>query len=232
MSVAAFTTALSEELILKPGCTRDQLNGCGSDFLVFSNSTSLPENGKKFDDHCVHLAEQLSCSEEFAKRCLDGIPRAAIVIGLQAMEDEYEAVCTEGTEHNEIYHKSIACMNKAGNQLNLCYKTMRDDMEKGAIGAPKDKTLGYACCSFHAVEDCFDEALEGCSDTPAKHFMNDIMEKVFGEPLSLVCGQYVRGSDSCRELPKLPFPTDDKDFGKKTLMELAIDHAGGFFNRH
>uniref|UniRef100_A0A023GA68 Putative secreted protein n=1 Tax=Amblyomma triste TaxID=251400 RepID=A0A023GA68_AMBTT len=225
-------TVFSEELALKPGCTRDQLNACGSDFLVYSNVTKLPEGGKEFDDYCKYLAEQISCSEEFVQRCLDGIPRVAVVIGLQAMDELYEATCTEGNEQNEIYHKSIACLNKVGTDLNRCHKTMRDDMEKGIVVAPKDKTSGYACCAFHTVEDCFDEALEGCSDTPAKQFMHEIMEKVFGEPLSLVCGQYMRGSDACKELPKLPFPTDDKNFGKSTLMELAIDHAGSFFNKH
>ncbi|XP_077524183.1 uncharacterized protein LOC144135391 [Amblyomma americanum] len=232
LAVFTIATVLSEESTFKSGCTRDQLNECGSDYLVYTNVTTLPENGKAFDDYCAKLLEQISCSEEFAKRCLDGIPRVALVIGLQAMEEQYEVICTDGTEQNEIYHKSIACLNKAGSQLNLCQKTMRDDMEKGVVVAPKDKTLGYACCAFHAVQDCFDDALEGCSDTPAKQFMNDLMEKVFGEALSLVCGQYLRGSEACRELPKLPFPTDAKEFGKRTLIALAIDHVGNFFNRH
>ncbi|XP_065301175.2 uncharacterized protein [Dermacentor albipictus] len=208
------------------------LDVCGSDFLVYSNVTSLPEDGKEFEENCLFLQMQISCSLEFAKNCLDGIPRVAIIIGLQSMEEEYEAICTEGTEHNEKYRKSIKCMNKAGKGLNQCQAKMRDDMEIGVLAAPRDKITGYACCAYHANQDCFDNALQDCTGTPAQEFMRGIMDKVFGEPLSLVCGQYSRDSDACRNLPQLAPPTDSKDFGKKGLIELAIEHAGSVFNKH
>ncbi|XP_049527482.1 uncharacterized protein LOC119459570 [Dermacentor silvarum] len=136
-----------EELTLKPGCTREMLTACGSDFLVYNNVTSLPEDGKEFEENCVFLQMQISCSLEFAKTCLDGIPRVAITIGLQAMEEEYEAICTEGTEYFFFshYRKSIACMNKAGKGLNQCQAKMRDNMEIGAVAAPRGKNIAYAC---------------------------------------------------------------------------------------
>lgn len=227
-----FCCVFCEELTLKPGCTREMLTACGSDFLVYNNVTSLPEDGKEFEENCVFLQMQISCSLEFAKTCLDGIPRVAITIGLQAMEEEYEAICTEGTEQNENYRKSIACMNKAGKGLNQCQAKMRDNMEIGAVAAPRGKNIAYACCAYHANQDCFDKVLEDCSGTPAQDFMKAIMDKVFGEPLSLICGQYSRDSDACYTLPQLAAPTDSKDFGKKGLIELAIDHAGAVFNRH
>ncbi|KAH7971870.1 hypothetical protein HPB52_003493 [Rhipicephalus sanguineus] len=177
------------------------------------------------------LQMQISCTQEFAKKCLDGVPRAAIIIALQSMEEEYEAICTEGTEENENYHKSIVCTNKAGTAINKCYAKMRDQMEVG-VTAPRGQTIGYACCGYHDTKDCFGEALENCSGTPAKEFMTSILDKVFGEPLSLICGEYSRDSDACRTLPKLTLPSDSKDFGKKGLIELAIDHAAAFFNRH
>ncbi|XP_050037824.1 uncharacterized protein [Dermacentor andersoni] len=227
-----FSCVFCDELDLKPGCTKEMLDACGSDYLVYSNVTSLPEDGKEFEENCVFLQMQISCTLEFAKKCLDGIPRVAIIIGLQSMEEEYEAICTEGTEQNENYRKSINCMNKAGKGLKQCQAKMRDDMEIGALVAPRDKITGYACCAYHANQDCFDNALQDCSGTPAQELMRGIMEKVFGEPLSLICGHYSRDSDACRSLPQLAPPTDSKDFGKKGLVELAIEHAGSVFNKH
>lgn len=227
-----FYAAFCNELALKPGCTREQLDACGSDYLVYNNVTTLPEDGKEFEENCVFLQMQISCTLEFAKSCLDGVPRVAIIIALQSMEEEYEAICTEGTEQSESYHKSIACMNKAGKEINQCQAKMRDKMEMGLLVAPQDKTVGYVCCAYHDTQDCVDDHLEGCSDTPAKELMRSIMDKVFGDPLSLICGQYTRNSEACRSLPKLAAPTDSNDFGKKGLIELAIDYAGAFFTRH
>ncbi|KAL3205796.1 hypothetical protein MRX96_040614 [Rhipicephalus microplus] len=231
-STLATYCAFCEELTFKPGCTREQLTACGSDYLVYSNVTTLPEGGKEFEEYCVVLQMQITCTQEFAKHCLDGVPRAAVIIALQAMEEEYDAICTEGTEQYENYQKSIACLNKAGKDINLCHAKMRDTMEIGIVAAPRGQTIGYPCCGYHATQDCFGNALENCSGTPAKEFMSSVLEKVFGEPLSLVCGQYTRDSEACRTLPKLATPADSKDFGKKGFIELAIDHAAAVFNRH
>ncbi|KAL1428754.1 hypothetical protein MTO96_016886 [Rhipicephalus appendiculatus] len=226
LSALTIYNAFCEELAFKPGCTREQLTSCGSDYLVYSNVTTLPEGGKEFEEYCVYLQMQLTCTQEFAKKCLDGVPRAAIIIALQSMEDEYEAICTEGTEQNENYQKSIACLNKAGQR--------HQPMPRQAASHNGDRGSGCTSGPVHRLRllDCFGHALENCSGTPAKEFMTNLLEKVFGEPLSLICGQYTRDSDACRTLPKLAPPADSKDFGKKGFIELAIEHAGAAFNRH
>ncbi|KAH7942362.1 hypothetical protein HPB49_023452 [Dermacentor silvarum] len=224
LAVFFITYALCQELPFKPGCTKKQLNDCGSDFLIYSNVTQLPESGQEFLNNCKYLSNQLSCALEFSKDCLEGLPRVAALLSLTAMEEEYEAVCTEGTEQNELYRKGIGCMNKAGDQLHTCMATMRDDMETGLVAAPQKEVIHYSCCAFHKSQDCFDDALAQCPNTAAKEFMNNVMEEVFGEVLGLVCGQYSRGSTACKELPVLA-PPDSENFGNKDLFELAIQNA-------
>ncbi|XP_050037823.1 uncharacterized protein [Dermacentor andersoni] len=218
------TYALGQELPFKPGCTKEQLNDCGSDFLIYSNVTRLPESGQEFLNNCEYLSNQLSCALKFSKDCLEGLPRVAALLSLTGMEEQYEAVCTEGTEHNELYTKGIGCMNEAGDQLHRCMVTMRDDMETGLVAAPRKQIIHYSCCAFHKTQDCFDDALAQCPNTAAKEFMDDVMEKVFGEVLGLVCGQYSRGSTACKELPVLT-PPDSENFGNMDLFELAIQNA-------
>ncbi|KAH8028614.1 hypothetical protein HPB51_017832 [Rhipicephalus microplus] len=156
--------------------------------------------------------------------CLDGLPRVAALLSLQAMEEAYEAVCTEGTELNQLYYKGVACLNEAGNELHHCMSKMRHEMEIGVVAAPRKEVVHYSCCAFYKVQDCFDDALLPCPNAAAKEFMNTVLDKIVGEVLSLVCGKYSRGSTACMELPGLapPYPSS---LGSRDLFELAIENA-------
>ncbi|XP_077536806.1 uncharacterized protein LOC144149142 [Haemaphysalis longicornis] len=122
-----------------------------------------------------------------------------------------------------MYHKSIKCMNAIGVKLNGCQNTMREDLEKAVLAAPREKQVYYGCCAFHKDLDCFDVAMEDRSETPAGEFINDIMDKTFGAVLGLVCGQYSRGSKACPDLPDLSDFVKPNDLGKKDIFELVID---------
>lgn len=220
-----------EGLALKPGCNKDQLRACGSDFLVYGSVTRLPEQGKEFQDHCECITKQLSCALNFTNACEEGLPRVAATLGIQAIDEVYEAICTEGTDQYEMYHKSIKCLNTIGVKLNGCQNTLRGDLEKAISGARKEKIIYYGCCAFHKDLDCFDAAMEVCSETPAKDFMNEIMDKTFGGVLGLVCGEYSRGSTACRELPDLSAVRNSEDLGKKDILELVIDIGESFVNK-
>lgn len=218
------TYAQHTELLFKPGCTKKQLDDCGSDFIIYSNVTRVPVSGEEFENNCRYLLSQLSCALEFSKKCLDGLPRVAALLSLQAMEEAYEAVCTEGTELNELYHTGVGCLNDAGDQLHECMSKMREEMEIGVLTAPRKEVMHYSCCAFHKVQDCFDNALVQCPNTAAKEFMNSVLDKILGDVLGLVCGGYTRGSIACKELPALT-PPDRSNLGKADLFELAIQNA-------
>lgn len=223
-AVFTITYAQPEELPFKPGCTKKQLNDCGSDFLIYSNVTRVPAGGQEFVDNCEHLSDQLSCALEFSKECLEGLPRVAALLSLQAMDEAYEAVCTEGTELNELFCKGVGCLNEAGYQLHDCMSRMREEMEIGVVAAPRKQVIHYSCCAFNKVQDCFDDALLHCPNNAAKEFMNSVLDKILGEVLSLVCGKYSRGSAACKELPVLA-PPDSSNLGSRDLFELAIQNA-------
>lgn len=231
--LATFTILLVhfEGLALKPGCNNDQLRACGSDFLVYGSVTRLPEQRKEFQDHCERITRQLSCALNFTNTCEEGLPRVAAILGIQAIDEAYEAICTEGSDHNEMYHKSIKCLNTIGVMLNACQNTMREDLEKAVSSAQKERMIYYGCCAFHKDLDCFDASMDVCSKTPAKEFVNDIMDKTFGGVLGLVCGQYTRGSTACQELPDLSAAVNSKDLGKKDIFELVIDIGESFVNK-
>ncbi|KAL3205792.1 hypothetical protein MRX96_040611 [Rhipicephalus microplus] len=124
-----YAAAEPEELPFKPGCTKKQLNDCGSDFLIYSNVTRVPSGGQEFIENCEHLSTQLSCALQFSKECLDGLPRVAALLSLQAMEEAYEAVCTEGTELNQYNCYLLVVTQKV--QIEI--KTLPKTAQKGRV---------------------------------------------------------------------------------------------------
>lgn len=189
---------------IKAGCKIEQLRACGSDYLPYGTRETLETSGEKFKEACVRDTQQIKCTLKFVEECLEGLPRVAAQLAIKAMDDSYEATCTDGTEQNKLYKNGVACMNAAGAKLHSCMSKLGDKLQRGTSKAPKKEVIHYSCCSYHEALQCVEDALAGCDTDDGKEFMTGSMENIFGETLSLVCGQYSRGSSACKQLPELP----------------------------
>ncbi|KAH6925055.1 hypothetical protein HPB50_000215 [Hyalomma asiaticum] len=211
---------------LKSGCKIQELRDCGSDYVVYSNTTRLAESGAEFEQNCELYLKQIDCSQKFGERCLQNIGRVVTMLALKAAEEDFEAACTEGNERYELYTSSIKCMNSVGSKLNVCIKGLYEGLQTAVASAQREEIVYYSCCSYHSTVDCAEAALADCNepDSPAREYMTSVMERVFGQVLSLVCGPYSRGSASCKELPPLP-PLASSVARTPSLVELAIEIA-------
>ncbi|XP_077523486.1 uncharacterized protein LOC144134447 [Amblyomma americanum] len=215
---------------LKPGCSISQLHACGEDYLVYSNSTRLPEpHEAQFQTNCELFSKQIACTLQFAEKCLNNVPRAVALVAMEAAGDDFEAACTEGTDRYDTYKDSIKCMNEAGTKMNKCFGLLREGLGD-SVEAPAGRTIHYACCSYHNSLECVESSLEGVcgSSSSAKEYVTNVMERIFGQVLSLVCGPYTRGSADCHALPKLPPQQGPK---KTNLIELVIEISNSFRNK-
>lgn len=212
---------------VKRGCKVQTLRDCGSDYVVYSNTTRLPEGGVEFDKHCRLYLKQIGCAQKFSETCLENLPRVVTLLVLNAAEEDFEAACTEGTERHELYKKSIQCMNAAGKELNACIGNLYNGFQTAVSNAPREEMVYYACCTYHSALECAETALAArCEDPelPALEFITSVMERVFGQVLGLVCGPYSRGSKSCHQIPTLP-PLAPGASRTLSLIELAIEVA-------
>ncbi|XP_050037817.1 uncharacterized protein [Dermacentor andersoni] len=211
---------------LKSGCKMQTLRDCGSDYVVYSNNTRLPEGGVEFKQNCELYLKQIECSQKFGEKCLDNLARLVSTLALKAAEEDFEAACTEGNERNDLYKASIKCMNSVGAKLNICIKNLYEGLQTAVSNAQREEIVYYSCCSYHSTVDCAEAALADCDepDSPAREYITSVMERVFGQVLELVCGPYSRGSASCREQPPLP-PLAANAPRTPSLVELAIQIA-------
>lgn len=211
---------------LKSGCKVQTLRDCGSDYVVYSNSTRLAEGGEEFDTHCQLYLKQIDCAHKFCESCLENLPRVVTILALKAAEEDFEGACTAGTERNELYKKSIKCMNSVGKELHSCIGNLYNGLQTAVSNAPREEIVSYACCTYHSTVECVEGALAGCDDpdSPAREYITSVMERVFGQVLGLVCGPYSRGSTSCQQIPPLPPLVAGAD-RTSSLIELAIEVA-------
>nr|XP_037274737.1 uncharacterized protein LOC119167367 [Rhipicephalus microplus] len=206
---------------LKPECKIEQLRECGSDYVPFVTRSYLHEAKDKFDDACKLDAKQIACTLKFIEECLEGLPRVSAQLAIKAMEESYEATCTEGTDQNKLYYNAVKCLNSAGPQLYKCMGSLSDLLQRGTKSAPPKEVIHYACCGYHDALQCVEDSVSSCETEHGKEFMTGSMESIFGETLSLVCGQYSRGSAACKKLPVLPELAADET--KITnVIELAV----------
>ncbi|KAH7972919.1 hypothetical protein HPB52_018870 [Rhipicephalus sanguineus] len=95
-------------------------------------------------------------------------------------------------------------------------------MQKAVVKAPASEVIHYMCCSYGDLLECLDPVLTPCEENGGKEFITGVLEHVFGETLSLVCGNYQRGSQPCTSLPKLP-PLGPKDPEIDSFLELLLE---------
>uniref|UniRef100_A0A224YG57 24 kDa family member n=1 Tax=Rhipicephalus zambeziensis TaxID=60191 RepID=A0A224YG57_9ACAR len=214
---------------LKPGCEKAELHACGEDYMVYSNRTRMPEPDEpEFEAICELFREQVACTLNFAQRCLqDGIPRVVALVSMEAAGEDFEAACTEGTDEHELLRNSVKCMNAVGTKLNRCFDGLRDGLGESLASSQGIRTIHYACCTYNTFLDCIERSLDGCEPgSKAKDYLNIVMDRTYGQMLSLVCGRYTRGSTHCLDLPKLPPYMGPK----QNLIDMFIEIARAFKN--
>ncbi|XP_070378348.1 uncharacterized protein [Dermacentor albipictus] len=189
---------------LKAGCKIEQLRDCGSDYVPFVTRTYLHEGGEKFKEACELDSKQIACTLKFVEDCLEGLPRVAAQLAIKSMEESYEATCTEGTDQYKLYNNAVKCLNSVGTRLHKCMGTLSNTLHRGTSKAPPKEVIHYSCCAYHDALQCVEDSVSGCDTDAGNEFMVGSMESIFGETLSLVCGQYSRGSAACKQLPALP----------------------------
>ncbi|KAL3212225.1 hypothetical protein MRX96_036051 [Rhipicephalus microplus] len=155
------------------------------------------DDAKTLATQCTLFRRQLKCGEDFAVKCLDGLPKGVILLMLRAAVDEYGMFC---------------------NTTNPKHKEYLD-----SIKPPDRQQIPYSCCYYHDFVECAESALtRGCTLPAAKKFFNDIIDHVFGEVLSLACNKYKKGTGACEALPVLPTKDDAKARDKGFIEPLAV----------
>ncbi|KAL1467103.1 hypothetical protein MTO96_042381, partial [Rhipicephalus appendiculatus] len=79
--------------------------------------------------------------------------------------------------------------------------------------------------SYYDMVDCLFNTLTPCKSVGSQDYMVRIVEEMFGETLTLVCGHYKKGSTQCKSLPKLPH-LGAKDRRTDNIVEILLEAAG------
>ncbi|KAL3195655.1 hypothetical protein MRX96_001785 [Rhipicephalus microplus] len=206
----------------KLDCNIQSLRACGEDYVPYGHGPHLEHTGSLFTKQCETYKQQLDCSMTYTRECAHGVTRAAVLLALEAFQDNVDAICINGSKQYDAYQNFVGCLNSVGRKINACFTILRTNMQKAIVKAPANDVVHYACCSYADLIDCLDPVLTPCEEDGGKEFTVSLLEQVFGEMLSLVCGNYQRGSQSCKALPKLPSPgpTDRKIEG---YLELLLE---------
>lgn len=213
------------ELRLNAGCKIETLRACGDDYVPYKKGPHLHESGQEFDEGCKKDKTQIPCTLKFINDCTDGLPKAASLVAIKALEENIEAVCNVGSDPYKNYQRGIKCMNSHGDKLHKCVKNFLTILERAIVKAPAKDVIHYTCCSYHDTVDCLSNSLTPCESVGSKDFMVRVVEEMFGETLNLVCGSYTKGSPNCKSLPQLP-RLGAKDRRVNNIVELLLEAAG------
>lgn len=216
---------------LKPGCKIETLRACGDDYVPYGKHPKLRGLAKSFDEKCANDKEQIACTLKFINECVDPLPQAVSLLAINALDEVIEATCVVGSEAHKNFLNAVGCMDSVGDKLHKCIATYASVLERAVVKAPAKEVVHYACCHYHDMYDCLSSALAPCEDVGAKKIMFGVIEPVFGETLSLVCGQYTKGSQSCKQLAALP-QLGAKDRRISHFIELLIELAETIGKKH
>ncbi|XP_037576039.1 uncharacterized protein LOC119458275 [Dermacentor silvarum] len=228
VALALLTVSLTVSLMglsqaqLKDGCKMETLRACGEDYVPFAKTSHMESSGPVFEKQCETFKQQITCSNQFSKDCLDGLSKAAALLTLEAFQDNVDATCIKGSEQHEAFQNSVGCLNSVGKEINGCFKDIRESLQLSVAKAPPKEVIHYVCCSYGDLLGCLDQTLAPCENDGGKKFITGLLEQALGEPLSLVCGNYRSGSENCKALQNLPLlgPNDRKIDG---FLELLIE---------
>lgn len=207
---------------LKAGCKLDTLRACGDDFLPYAKKTQLESSGDEMKRSCEEQNKQITCGAKFVDDCMEGLTKAIALPVADGFKRNVEHACNETLEEHE--QKTVSCMNTAGEKLNSCWKTLREDVQKAVIKAPTNQVVFYTCCSFYDMVSCANQSLTPCESSSSRQQALDSLFGVYRRSQSMVCGNYTEGSQACEALPKLP-DLDANDRKIENYIELLAETA-------
>ncbi|KAH6925910.1 hypothetical protein HPB50_011877 [Hyalomma asiaticum] len=207
---------------LKAGCKVETLRACGDDYIPYGKEPRLGVPGEDFAKRCGIYKEQIACTKNFIKDCVDGASKAAALIVIETYKENVDDICNTNSKQYKAYEKAIGCLNSIGTKIQGCVKGVEENLQKAVLKAPRKDIIAHICCSFGGLVDCLDPVLTPCEKVGGKDFTINQVESVFAHAEKLVCGNYKRGSASCKALPKLPAlgPHDRK---VASYIELIIE---------
>ncbi|XP_075721632.1 uncharacterized protein LOC119167303 [Rhipicephalus microplus] len=207
---------------LKDGCTLEKLRACGDDYLPFGKRSQIATSGAPFVKQCRTYKEQISCSRNFVNDCLIDVFKDAAILALDSYKASIDEICTPGSKLYNAYHKSVGCLNSAGTKIHGCVNDFFGHKLKAISKAPREGFFAYFCCSYGGLFDCLEPALKSCEKVGGRDFTVSLVEKVFGDALTPLCGSHEGGSELCKSLPNLP-ALDPLDQSFKHYVELIIE---------
>ncbi|CAN8009470.1 unnamed protein product [Ixodes pacificus] len=186
-------------------CSDHVIDSCGTDFLVFSKASQLPDTPEKLAASCTEELKGLSCAKDYASRCLLGFTRGAALVAINAVQEEVEGKCDSTHILHKRYFEHVGCMNKAGPGIHSCVRRFQEALFIAASKAPRKVKVPHACCEYSEFYECTERSLrDSCGDPKTIEHVQDTVSNVVGDLLSIVCGRYQRGSADCLALGKLP----------------------------
>lgn len=191
------------------GCTAADLEACGTDYVIYANATRIAEGGEELEQQCRFFLSQLSCMDKFCSRCLVGITRAVALVGLRSAHEFYDESCWNGTSLYKDYIDSVRCLNKAGPRIHDQLTDVRLKLHSIAETVPGREKVKYACCTYNEfLHSTGKVIIEACPDPVVAKFYMALMERSFGDMLTIACGGYSQGSPECLAIgPVIPSKT-------------------------
>ncbi|CAN7983102.1 unnamed protein product, partial [Ixodes hexagonus] len=147
--------------------------------------------------------KDLQCVTDYAKKCLEGIPRGMVQLVVDGSTTVGLEKCTVGNPGHTRYLKYAKCLNTAGDKIHRCMKRLTGILEASAEHQETKHKIGLACCSFSGYRQCILDAVKTSCDDAHVDYAQDLIQTYAGELLDTVCINYKPGSEGCRRLPSL-----------------------------
>uniref|UniRef100_A0A6M2D2T7 Putative conserved secreted protein n=1 Tax=Rhipicephalus microplus TaxID=6941 RepID=A0A6M2D2T7_RHIMP len=209
---------------LKAGCKLETLRACGDDYVPYAKTTKLHSSGENFKKSCASHKQQIACTEKFVNECMEGVTKVASLPVVRGFKENVEGICNVASKQHESFAKAVGCINSVGTELNSCWTTFRESVRRAVLKARTNEVIFYTCCSFQELTSCAKKPLTPCESSGGQRIALDWMDGVFRESLSLLCGDYEKGSQACKALPKLPdLSANDRKI--ENLIELLAEVA-------
>ncbi|KAM7288705.1 uncharacterized protein ISCGN_028897 [Ixodes scapularis] len=166
-------------------CSDHVIDSCGTDFLVFSKASQLPDTPEKLAASCTEELKSLSCAKDYASRCLLGFTRGAALVAINAVQEEVEGKCDSTHILHRRYFEHVGCMNKAGPGIHACVRRFQEALFIAASKAPRKVKVPHACCeelkSLSCAKDYASRCLLGFTRGAALVAINAVQEEVEGK---------------------------------------------------
>ncbi|XP_064485737.1 uncharacterized protein LOC135398244 [Ornithodoros turicata] len=189
------------------GCSLSDLEACGTDYVVYANTTHLATGGEELKEQCKLFLDQLTCSDKLCARCLIGFPRVVSLVGLRNAHEFFEESCTDGAPLYKDYQKVIGCLNEAGAKIHERVTDIRLRLHTITKTIPPKQKVDYACCAYYNFRQATGDVIKSeCPAPEVEKYYSSLMDKSFGELLGLACGEHTQGSRACRELGEVVPP--------------------------